>query len=229
MWRHLFFHQVWKLYISSTDMFLTILDCHHTCVFSQDELDALQGELDRIKREQQSQIEALESQIQESSHKHQEEVAFFQKLLKEREESDRQRESERERLAEVASAKESSEEVCRGLEAQLEALRTQLETIQEQRAQEIAEGQDGLQKELTDAQQEVENLKEELAQKNLQHEEEMRALEEDFEIERDRLLLLQEELTEQLALKGIAAHGYQPWVLAHHSLNFFHLAICESS
>lgn len=168
---------------------------------AKDDLDALQGELDRITRDQQSQIEALDSQIQQSNHKHQEEVAFFQKLLKEREESDRQRESERDRLTELASAKESSEEVCRGLEAQLEALRTQLETIQEQRSQEIVEGQDGLQKELTDAHQEVENLKEELAQKSLQHEEEMRALEEDFEIERDRLLLLHEELTEQLALK----------------------------
>lgn len=173
--------------------------------FVQDDLDALHGELDRITRDQQSQIEALDSQIQQSNHKHQEEVAFFQKLLKEREESDRQRESERDRLTELASAKESSEEVCLGLEAQLEALRTQLETIQEQRSQEIVEGQDGLQKELTDAQQEVENLKEELAQKSLQHEEEMRALEEDFEIERDRLLLLHEELTEQLALKGMTA------------------------
>lgn len=126
-------------------------------------------------------------------------------MLKEREESDRQRENERERIAELASAKESSEEVCRSLEAQLVALRTQMETIQEQRSQKIAEGQDRIQKELTDAQQEVENLKEELAQKSLQHEEEMRALEEDFEIERDRLLLLHEELTEQLALKGRAS------------------------
>lgn len=171
----------------------------------QDELDALQGEYDRITRDHQSQIEALESRIQQSYHKHQEEVAFFQKLLKEREESDRQRETERERLAALTSAKENSEEVCRGLEAQLEMLRTELETIQEQTSQEIVESQEGLQKELTDAQQEVENLKEELAQKNLQHEEEMRALEEDFEMERERLLLLHEELTEQLALKGSTA------------------------
>lgn len=206
--QHLFFHHVWKLYISFTDVYLNNfgLSSHpYLHLFLQDEFDTLQGELDCIKREQQSQIEALESQIQQSSHKHQEEVAFFQKLLKKREESDRQRESERERLTELASAKESSEEVCRGLEAQLEALQMQLETIQEQRSQEIAEGRDVLQKELTEAQQEVENLKEELAQKSLQHEEEMRALEEDFEIERDRLLLLHEELTEQLALKGIAA------------------------
>lgn len=35
----------------------------------------------------------------------------------------------------------------------------------------------------------------------MQHEEELRSLEEDFEMERERLLLLQEELSEQLALK----------------------------
>lgn len=155
--------------------------------------------------EQQRKIETLESTIKESDLKHQEEMAFFQKLLKEREESDRQWESERERLAELASAKESTEEVCRGLETQLEALRAELEAVQEQKSQEIVEVQEGLQKRLTDAQQEVENLKEELTQKSLQHEEEMRALEEDCEMERERLLLLHEELTEQLALKGIRA------------------------
>lgn len=171
----------------------------------QDELDALQGELDRVLEEHQRKIETLESTIKESDLKHQEEMAFFQKLLKEREESDRQRESERERLAELACAKESTEEVCCGLEAQLEALRAELEAVQEQKSQEIVDVQDDLQKRLTDAQQEVENLKDELTQKSLQHEEEMRALEEDCEMERERLLLLHEELTEQLALKGITA------------------------
>lgn len=171
----------------------------------QHELDALQGELDRILEEHQRKIETLETTIKESDLKHQEEMAFFQKLLKEREESDRQRESEREHLAELASAKESTEKVCRGLEAQLEALRAELEAVQEQKSQEIVEVQEDLQQKLTDAQQEVENLKEELTQKSQQHEEEMRALEEDCEMERERLLLLHEELTEQLALKGITA------------------------
>lgn len=43
----------------------------------------------------------------------------------------------------------------------------------------------------------------------MQHEEELRSLEEDFEMERERLLLLQEELSEQLALKdrwGLVLH-----------------------
>lgn len=168
----------------------------------------LQGELDRVIEDHQRQIKTLESSIEESNSKHQEEVAYFQRLLKEREESDRKRESERER--EQASAKETTEEVRPCFEAQLETLRAELELIQERKSQEIAELQESHQRELTEAQQEVENLKEELAQKSLQHEEEMRALEEDCEMERERLLLLHEELTEQLALKGkIVQHSYK--------------------
>lgn len=138
---------------------------------------------------------------------------YFQKLLKEQEEKDRERESERERervhLVELASAKESSKEVQRHLEAQLETLRAELVAMQEKTSQEIVVLQDNYQRNLTEAQQEVENLKEELSQKGLQHEEEMRALEEDCEIERHRLLLLHEELTEQLAVKGMTAFNLQ--------------------
>lgn len=170
----------------------------------QDDLAALQGELDRVIGDHRKKIENLESSIEESNNKHQEEVAHFQNLLKEREESDRQRESERERerLAERERAKEGAEGVRVRLEAQLETLRAELEAIQEGKSREIVELQESHQRMLTEAQQEVENLKEELAQKSLQHEEEMRALEEDCEMERERLLLLHEELTEQLALKG---------------------------
>ncbi|XP_034417009.1 GRIP and coiled-coil domain-containing protein 2 [Cyclopterus lumpus] len=155
----------------------------------------LQGELDRVREDHQREFKSLESRIEESNSKHQEEVAFFQKLLKEREESDRESGRERER------AKESTEEVRLCLEAQLETLRAELEATHKLKAQGICELQESHQRELTETQQEVENLKEELAQKSLQHEDEMRALEEDCEIERERLLLLHEELTEQLALK----------------------------
>lgn len=174
------------------------------CYFVQDDLAMLQGEFDRVLEDHQRKIKTLESSIEESNNKHREEMAYFQKLLKEREESDRERESEREKEHQ-ATAKESAEEVRRCFEVQLQTLRAELEAIQERKSQEIAELQESHQRELTEAQQEVENLKEDLAQKSLQHEEEMRALEEDCEIERDRLLLLHEELTEQLALKGKTA------------------------
>lgn len=162
----------------------------------------VQAELDRVITDYQKKIKALESSIEESNTKHQEEVLYFQKLLKEQEESYRESERERKRQAEQAIANESVEEVRCCLEAQLEALRAELEVIKEKKSQGIAELQESHQRELTKAQQEVENLKEELAQKSLQHEDEMRALEEDCEMERERLLLLHEELTEQLALKG---------------------------
>lgn len=194
---------------------INVITCLHNCYFVQDDLAVLQGELDRVIEDYQKKLKTLENSIGESNNKHQEEVSYFQKLLKEREESDRERESERERerLAERASAKESVEEVRRHLEAQLKTLRAELEALQERKSQETVELQESHQRKLTEAQQEVENLKEELAQKSLQHEEEMRALEEDCEIERERLLLLHEELTEQLALKGITSLCLQRKVL----------------
>ncbi|KAM4558573.1 GRIP and coiled-coil domain-containing protein 2 [Odontesthes bonariensis] len=170
---------------------------------AKDDLAVLQSDHERLMEDHQRKIDTLESSIEESNRKHQEEVSHFQKLLKEREESDRERESERgrEQKADCASSKESVEEVRCCLEAQLEALRGEFYVIQERNSREIAESQENHQRVLTEAQQEVENLKEELAQKSLQHEEELRALEEDCEMERERLLLLHEELTEQLALK----------------------------
>lgn len=175
------------------------------CRVVQGDLEMLQGELDRVVADDQKKIKVLESTIEESNTKHQEEVLYFQKLLKEQEESYRESERERERQSEHIGAKESAEEVRCSLEAQLKALRAELEMIQEKSSQGIAELQESHQRELTKAQQEMENLKEELAQKSLQHDEEMRTLEEDCEMERERLLLLHEELTEQLALKGKTA------------------------
>lgn len=56
----------------------------------------LHQELDNVKEDHQSKIKTLECSIEKSISKHQEEIAFFQKLLKEREEIDEQKESERE-------------------------------------------------------------------------------------------------------------------------------------
>uniref|UniRef100_A0A3Q2ZSP8 GRIP domain-containing protein n=1 Tax=Kryptolebias marmoratus TaxID=37003 RepID=A0A3Q2ZSP8_KRYMA len=170
--------------------------------FVQEDLTVLQSEHESVMEDQQKKIETLECSIEESRSKHQEEVAYFQKLLKQREERDRERECEREK--ERKTDCDSAEGVRRCLEAQLETIQAELKANQERNSQEIAELRENYQRELTKAQQDVENLKEDLAQKSQQHEEEMRALEEDWEIERERLLLLTEELTEQLALKGTA-------------------------
>ncbi|XP_068185437.1 GRIP and coiled-coil domain-containing protein 2 [Antennarius striatus] len=170
---------------------------------AKEDLAVLQGELGRVVEDYQMKTKTLESSIEKSNLKHQKEVDYFQKLLKEQKEMDKERESEREkeRLAELATAKEDTEEVRRDLEVQLKTLKAELEAIQERKSHDIVELQESHQRKLTEAQQEIENLKEELSQKSLQHAEEMRTLEEDCEIERERLLLLHEELTEQLALK----------------------------
>ncbi|XP_061697294.1 GRIP and coiled-coil domain-containing protein 2 isoform X2 [Syngnathoides biaculeatus] len=160
-------------------------------------------ELGRVIEDHNRTINILKTSIDETNSKHQEEVEYFQKLLKEREDSDREMRCKREQqnLTEDASGKYHPEDDKCSLEVHLKTLQAELEVIQERNSKEFAALQERHQNELTEAQQEVENLKEELSQRNIQHEEELRALEEDCEIERERLLLLQEELTEQLALK----------------------------
>ncbi|XP_019737968.1 GRIP and coiled-coil domain-containing protein 2 [Hippocampus comes] len=160
-------------------------------------------ELRRVIEDNKRTIDVLNANIEESHSKHEEEIAHFQKLLKERVDSNREIDSERAKpnLTEESSGKCHPEEDKCSLEVHLKTLQAELEAIQERNHKEIAELQDSHQTELTEAQQEIENLKEELTQRSIQHEEELRALEEDCEIERERLLLLQEELTEQLALK----------------------------
>uniref|UniRef100_A0A3Q3EAA0 GRIP and coiled-coil domain containing 2 n=1 Tax=Hippocampus comes TaxID=109280 RepID=A0A3Q3EAA0_HIPCM len=157
-------------------------------------------ELRRVIEDNKRTIDVLNANIEESHSKHEEEIAHFQKLLKERVDSNREIDSERAKpnLTEESSGKCHPEEDKCSLEVHLKTLQAELEAIQERNHKEIAELQDSHQTELTEAQQEIENLKEELTQRSIQHEEELRALEEDCEIERERLLLLQEELTEQL-------------------------------
>ncbi|XP_038862955.1 GRIP and coiled-coil domain-containing protein 2-like isoform X1 [Salvelinus namaycush] len=170
-------------------------------------LATLLGELDQTKEDHQKKIAALEKSLDSSQAKHKEEVEFFQRLLRKKEENDREKESEREqeKQREKEHSNESVEAISRSLESQILSLQTELAAALERSAQVASAMQEDHQRALTEvsskAQQEVENLREELAQHSVQHEEELRALEEDFEMERERLLLLQEELSEQLALK----------------------------
>uniref|UniRef100_A0A4W5L6I5 GRIP and coiled-coil domain containing 2 n=1 Tax=Hucho hucho TaxID=62062 RepID=A0A4W5L6I5_9TELE len=166
-------------------------------------LATLLGELDQAKEDHQKKIAALEKSLDSSQAKHKEEVESFQRLLRKKEENDREKESEREKekQREKEHSNENVEAVSRSLESQILSLQTELAAALERSAQVASALQEDHQRVLTEAQQEVENLREELAQHSVQHEEELRALEEDYEIERERLLLLQEELSEQLALK----------------------------
>ncbi|XP_064800370.1 GRIP and coiled-coil domain-containing protein 2-like isoform X2 [Oncorhynchus masou masou] len=166
-------------------------------------LATLLGELDQAKEDHQKKIAALEKSLDSSQAKHKEEVEFFQRLLRKKEENDREKESEieKEKQREREHTNQSVEAVSCSLESQILSLQTELAAALEQSAQVASTLQEDHQRALTEAQQEVENLREELAQHSVQHEKELRALEEDFEMEKERLLLLQEELSEQLALK----------------------------
>ncbi|KAL0963550.1 hypothetical protein UPYG_G00307830 [Umbra pygmaea] len=170
-----------------------------------EKMKTLLGELDQAKQDHRREMAALENTIHVSQAKHKEEVEFFQKLLREREERDREKDSEREkekqRDGEEEDTNKGVEDGSSRLESQILSLQMELAAAVERSVHEAAVLQEDHQMALTKAQQEVENLREELAQLNVQHEEELRAVEEDFELERDRLLLLQEELSEQLALK----------------------------
>ncbi|XP_077584358.1 GRIP and coiled-coil domain-containing protein 2 isoform X2 [Stigmatopora nigra] len=154
---------------------------------AKDEVTELGGVIEDHKRT----IDILKGSLEESNNKHKEEVAYFQKLLKEREDHDRELTSEREKQILTEEA----------LEVKLKTLQAELEAMQLRNSKEMAELQESYQNQLTEAQQEVENLKDEITQKSMQHEEELRALEEDCDIEKERLILLQEELSEQLALR----------------------------
>lgn len=105
------------------------------------------------------------------------------------------------------------------LTADFKAARTEYESKVSQAREELAEARrqwtaatedlkDSHQMSLTESQQETENLQREMEALRRQYEDDVRFLEEqlevntaDFEKERERLLLLQDELSEQLALK----------------------------
>jgi chromosome segregation ATPase len=145
-------------------------------------LDQLQGQLDSQKEDHQRQLETLQGSIEELNENHQKEVAQLQNLL-----TDYYKPN-------CSDSSRPSEEVQPCLQDQLKTLVAEMEAARH--------SQEHFQKELALAHQDVENFREELTQQGARHQEEMKALEEDCEMERERLLLLHDELTDHLALKG---------------------------
>lgn len=98
--------------------------------------------------------------------------------------------------------------VCGEYESKICRYQRELEESKRQFTAEIEALKDSQQMSLTESQQEIENLQQEIHRLNRQYEDDVRELEEqlemnaaDFEKERERLLLLHDELSEQLALK----------------------------
>ncbi|XP_055071355.2 GRIP and coiled-coil domain-containing protein 2 [Misgurnus anguillicaudatus] len=105
---------------------------------------------------------------------------------------------------------------CNQYESKISQFEKQLEEAKQQLTAEIEALKDSHQTSLTRSQQEIENLQLEMERLNKQYEDEVRDLEEqlelnaaDFEKERERLLSLQDELSEQLAVKEGFLHDVQ--------------------
>ena len=145
-------------------------------------MDQLRGQLDSQKEDHQRQMETFQESIEKLNGTHQKEVAQLQNLL-----TDYYK-------PKCSDSPCPSEEVQPCLLDQIKTLVADMEAAHQ--------SQEHFQKELALAHQDMENLREELTQQGARHQEEMKALEEDCEMERERLLLLHDELTEQLALKG---------------------------
>ncbi|CAL8266783.1 unnamed protein product [Lota lota] len=160
---------------------LSCKDLERTKKQAKDDLDQLQGQLDSQKEDHQKQIKTLQKCIEELNENHQKEVAQLQGLLANY------------YKPKCSDSSYPMEEVQPCLQDQIKTLVAEMEAAHN--------SQEHYQKELALAHQDVENLREELTQKCARHQEELKALEEDCEMERERLLLLHDELTEQLALK----------------------------
>uniref|UniRef100_A0A8C1D955 GRIP domain-containing protein n=1 Tax=Cyprinus carpio carpio TaxID=630221 RepID=A0A8C1D955_CYPCA len=108
----------------------------------------------------------------------------------------------------LALLRKQHEELQKQAQSKISQTRDELEEAKRQWMAATEDLKDSHQTSLTESQQEMENLQREIQRLNRQYEDDVRYLEEqlelnaaDFERERERLLLLQDELSEQLALK----------------------------
>ncbi|KAG5833633.1 hypothetical protein ANANG_G00277960 [Anguilla anguilla] len=153
-----------------------------------EELARLREQLDQSSADHLREMEDLKQTMDASHAKYKVEVEKLQLLLKEKEEKEQGEGLQQQEL------EARLESVRQNYEGQLSSLRRELETAEEER--------------LRQSQEEAQILREEAARIRSAHEEEVRELTEqletsaaDFEMERERLLLLQDEPSEQLSLK----------------------------
>ncbi|KAI4893681.1 hypothetical protein NFI96_020055 [Prochilodus magdalenae] len=163
-------------------------------------VSALQEQLDHVNKEHIKKMKAMEKNMEISEAKHREELKKWESDQKENEETQRQRLME-EFNSNIESIRQEYEKTLSNLQQDMELAKkdwaSETETLTE--THKLA---------LKKSQEDLESLHEEIAKLSKQHEAQVRDLEDQleenaahFEMERERLLLLQDELTEQLALK----------------------------
>lgn len=161
---------------------------------------ALQKKLDHSEKENTEKIKLMEEQIENTEAKYRDELEFLKKMANENEAIQRCRLQE-DFNSQIEAIRQEYESKISDLEQSLEL--SEKEWITEKEALKETH-----QKTLLKTQEDIDSFKEMISRLNKQHEDEVRYLEEqleinaaDFDMERERLLLVQEELSEQIALK----------------------------
>ncbi|XP_037395453.1 GRIP and coiled-coil domain-containing protein 2 isoform X2 [Pygocentrus nattereri] len=166
-------------------------------------VSALQEKLDHAKKEHMEKMKVMENNFETSEAKYREELERSKNRESEQKESE---EARRQRLTDEFNS--SVEAIRREYEKTISGLQLDLETAKKEWAAETEALTESHKTALRKSQEDLESLHEEITRLSKEHEAELRDLEEQlqenaahFEMERERLLLIQEELSEQLAVK----------------------------
>ncbi|TSQ01573.1 GRIP and coiled-coil domain-containing protein 2 [Bagarius yarrelli] len=167
---------------------------------SLETLTALQEKLDHAEKDNAEKITLMEEQIKYAETKYKEELENFQKLAKENEAV--------QFVGFQTDFNSQIEAIRQEYESKISDLEVNLELAKKEWLTEQESLKETHQKALQKTQEDINNFQEIISNLNKQHEDEIRYLEEqletnasEFDIERERLLLVQEELSEQIALK----------------------------
>ncbi|KAL7881171.1 hypothetical protein AOLI_G00080190 [Acnodon oligacanthus] len=166
-------------------------------------VSALQEKLDHANKEHMEKMKVMENNFETSEAKYREELESFKNRESEQKESE---ETRRQRLTDEFNS--SVEAIRQEYEKTISGMQLDLETAKKEWAAETEALTEAHKTALQKSQEDLESLHEEITRLSKQHEAELRDLEEQleenaahFEMERERLLLIQEELSEQLAVK----------------------------
>uniref|UniRef100_A0AAY4E2L4 GRIP domain-containing protein n=1 Tax=Denticeps clupeoides TaxID=299321 RepID=A0AAY4E2L4_9TELE len=201
-------------------------------VIQYDELRKLHEKMEQAREEHLKKVNDLENNIEISQAKHREELERLQNIIKAKSETEQQEETQKQK--EIGLLNANFEEVCQSYENKISSLQQELENAEKSGVTDMEALEDAHGKALLESQKDIEKLQEKISMINIEHEEHVKELTEqlelnaaDFEMEKERLLLLQDELSEQLALKESYLQDVQEEEEDHHSLGAQSALVCR--
>uniref|UniRef100_A0AAY4E2E7 GRIP domain-containing protein n=1 Tax=Denticeps clupeoides TaxID=299321 RepID=A0AAY4E2E7_9TELE len=199
---------------------------------SLEELRKLHEKMEQAREEHLKKVNDLENNIEISQAKHREELERLQNIIKAKSETEQQEETQKQK--EIGLLNANFEEVCQSYENKISSLQQELENAEKSGVTDMEALEDAHGKALLESQKDIEKLQEKISMINIEHEEHVKELTEqlelnaaDFEMEKERLLLLQDELSEQLALKESYLQDVQEEEEDHHSLGAQSALVCR--